>query len=101
MWKPDAVGSVIGERTLTLVFDSSERDVIVRFGQPVREPEPDEAAPWWCPVEFAGLGPGGVAGKHFFTIAGNDSLQAIELAIEFAQDVLPAFAAKAGGTISW
>jgi hypothetical protein len=97
VWRPRALGSVIAERALS--FDRPRRRatvVRVKFGRPVRAPRPERGDPWWCPVQISGLGK-----PRLETVAGEDSLQALILALEFASRVLPDAADRAGGHLQW
>ena len=97
MWRPRSLGPVIAERRLRFVRSRrSARVVCVRFGQPVRSRKPQRGDPWWCPVEVVGLGR-----RSLRSIAGEDSLQALVLALEFVTNVLPAEAQRAGGHLEW
>jgi hypothetical protein len=85
MWRPESLGEVIAER----VCDLEEGDrrvgrVTVSFGRPVRAAAAGPADPWWCPVRISGTGI-----DLFRPIAGEDSLQALVLGLEFAADILP------------
>ena len=95
MWMPTNLGTEIAQRKLTLRIDADTLPVVLRVGQPVRAPEPNESEPWFCPMRFEGLGPEG----RLFAIAGEDSLQALVLALEYARRMLPRFAKEAGGTL--
>ena len=97
MWKPETLGTVIAERELQLVQQGETKTVILRLGQPVRSPTPEEGDPWICPVAFEGLGP---AGK-IHPICGFDSVQALVLALDFGRKVLPDLARQVGGTLTW
>lgn len=68
----------------------------VRFGQPVRTRSPRRGDPWWCPVEVTGLGT-----RSLRPIAGEDSLQALVLGLEFVTKVLPVDAERAHGRLDW
>ena len=95
MWRPRALGRVIAQRTLR--FERRHRrprSVSVVFGCPLRAPRPLRGDPWWCPVEVVGLGK-----RRLETIAGEDSLQALILAVEFVRRVLPMEAERAGGRL--
>lgn len=98
MWRPRALGSVIAERTLRLERPTGRPTVVrVKFGRPVRSPRPERGDPWWCPVEISGLGK-----RRHERIAGEDSLQALILALEFASRTLPVEAERAGGAhLQW
>jgi len=97
MWRPRRLGSVIAERRLKLVRRRKlARTVFVRLGRPLRSPRPERKDPWWCPVEITGLGK-----RRLRSIAGEDSLQALVLALQFVTLVLPADAERAGGRIDW
>lgn len=97
MWRPRKLGSAIAERRLKFAGPRKRaRIVSIRFGRPVRSPQPDRGDPWWCPVEITGLGK-----RKLRPIAGEDSLQALVLALEFVTHVLPTEAERAGGHVEW
>lgn len=97
MWRPRTLGSVIAERTLTLERPGRRSTVVrVRVGRPVRAPRPERGDPWWCPVQISGLGP-----RQLEKVAGEDSLQALTLALEFLARILPVEAERAGARIQW
>ena len=97
MWRPRALGSVVAERTLRLERPRRRASLVrVRFGRPVRAPRPERGDPWWCPVQVSGLGR-----RRLKKLAGEDSLQALILALEFAGRVLPVEAERAGGHLTW
>jgi hypothetical protein len=97
MWRPRKLGVVIAERRLQFARRRKRSRVVsVRFGQPVRSQRPQRGDPWWCPVEITGLGKWSVR-----PIAGEDSLQALVLALEFVTRVLPLEAERAGGHLEW
>jgi hypothetical protein len=68
----------------------------VKFGRPIRSPRPQRGDPWWCPVQISGLGK-----RRLEPVAGEDSLQALILAFEFASRVLPLEAERGGGHLQW
>ena len=97
MWRPRALGTVIAERTLKLDRPGRRSRVVrVKFGRPVRAPRPERGDPWWCPVQIAGLGK-----RQMEKVAGEDSLQALTLALEFVSRVLPFEADRAGVHLQW
>src|SRR6266498_455967 len=97
VWRPRKIGSVIAERRLTFTRPQKRiRIVSVRFGRPVRSPRPERGDPWWCPIQVAGLGK-----RQLRPIAGEDSLQALVLALEFVTHTLPMEAERAGGHLEW
>jgi hypothetical protein len=97
MWRPRRLGKAVAERRLRLVGPRRRAAIVtVRFGRPVRSPRPERGDPWWCPVEIEGLGK-----TRLNPIAGEDSLQALVLALEFVTQLLPLEAARAGGQIEW
>lgn len=97
VWRPTRLGRVIAARELRLLRPRRRASsVAVRFGQPVRSPRPRRGDPWWCPVEVTGLGK-----RRLTPIAGEDSLQALVLALEFVTNVLPIEARRAGGHLEW
>jgi hypothetical protein len=97
MWRPRALGKVIADRQLKLERPRRRSTrVRVRIGCPVRAPRPTRGDPWWCPVQISGLGR-----RRMEMIAGEDSLQALILALEFTSRVLPAEAARVGAHLQW
>ncbi len=97
MWRPRAVGSVIAERTLTLERPGRRSSAVrVKFGRPVRSPKPERGDPWWCPVQILGLGK-----RPLERVPGEDSLQALILALEFVARLLPAEAERVGARLQW
>lgn len=52
--------------------------------------------PWWCPVHIAGLGK-----RQLERVPGEDSLQALILALELVTHVLPIEADRAGAHLQW
>ena len=97
MWYPRALGIVIAERTLKLERPGRRATAVrVKFGRPVRASRPRRGDPWWCPVDISGLGK-----RRLEKVAGEDSLQALTLAMEFVARVLPVEANRAGGHLQW
>ena len=96
MWRPRTVGVVVAQRSFLTRHRGRRSPVAVRFGRPVRAAKPERGDPWWCPVEIEGLGP-----KTVRSIAGEDSLQALVLALEFAATVLPVEAQRSGMQLEW
>jgi uncharacterized protein DUF6968 len=97
VWRPRRLGRIIAERKLRFIRSRRPaRVVFVRFGQPVRGRWPRRGDPWWCPVEVTGLGK-----RSLRPIAGEDSLQALILALEFVTNVLPVEAERAHGHLEW
>jgi hypothetical protein len=95
MWKPIEIGTVVAERKLTFQSDDLQKSVTLVVGQPVRSDIADESDPWWCPIQLRGLD------DRVHSIAGEDSLQALVLALEFARTLLTTTAKDDGGTVSW
>ncbi len=93
MWKPDDVGEIIASRQITFTRANRKHAVEIAIGRPVKGPERRD--PWWCPVRVsAPLG-------AFEAIGGVDSLQAMMLALEFLQTMLPTLARRKRGTVRW
>jgi Domain of unknown function (DUF6968) len=97
VWKPTDLGTVVAQRSLTLRVGGAEHAVMVSVGQPVREPNPDANAPWWCPLQVEGLG----RRVRFDAIGGVDSLQSLLLALQYARRMLPFWAKKEKGALTW
>lgn len=97
MWRPRTLGTVIAERTLRLDRPGRRPTVVrLKFGRPVRAPRPERGDPWWCPVQITGLGK-----RQMEKVPGEDSLQALTLALEFVGRVLPVEAERAGVRLQW
>jgi len=97
MWRPRALGRVIAQRTLRLERPRRRPTIVqVKFGRPVRAPRSKRGDPWWCPVEISGVGK-----RRLEAVPGEDSLQALILALELTSRVLPFEADRAGGHIQW
>jgi hypothetical protein len=97
MWRPESVGEVIAERVCDLRRGGRKVGrVTITFGRPVRAPGPERPDRWWCPVRIAGSGL-----DLFRPIAGDDSLQALILALEFAADILPDQARSLRAGLDW
>jgi hypothetical protein len=89
---------VIAERTYQLRTSSGERSVTVRFGHPV--PDAKAGGDWICPVEFRGT-PRGLLPNRTQVIHGVDALQALVLAIGYAQLELTGLQRKSRGALTW
>jgi hypothetical protein len=97
MWKPNSLGTEIASRRLRFrPRRGGRREVVVRIGQPVRSPRPKRGDPWWCPFEIVGLG-----SLQLSAAAGQDSVQAVILALRGIEGALQSSAKRAGGTIDW
>jgi hypothetical protein len=97
VWRPRVLGTVIAERTLRLDRPGRRSTVVrVKFGRPVRAPRPQRGDPWWCPVQISGL-----RKRQMERVAGEDSLQALTLALEFVSRILPVEADRAGVRLQW
>ena len=95
MWRPRALGTVIAERTLSVDRPGRRSAVVrVKFGRPVRGPQRGD--PWWCPVQISGLGK-----REMEKVPGEDSLQALTLALEHVSRVLPFEADRVGVRLQW
>src|SRR5689334_9449060 len=97
MWRPHSLDEVIAERICDLRRGGRRVGrVTVSLGRPVRAPDPAPTDPWWCTVRIAGAG---IDLER--PIAGDDSLQALLLALEFAADILPEEAGTLGAQLDW
>lgn len=97
VWRPRTLGIIVAERALKLERPRRRtRIVSLKFGQPVRSPRPQRGDPWWCPLQITGLGK-----RRLKTIPGEDSLQALILALEFVHRVLPTESQRADGRLHW
>jgi hypothetical protein len=97
LWKPDRLGEPIAERRLKLHRRGARpKGVRVRFGKPVRTARPRRGDPWWCPVEISGFG-----SRSLTPVAGEDSLQALVLALKYVTRILPVEAKRVRGRVEW
>jgi Domain of unknown function (DUF6968) len=97
LWSPTELGHEIATRRLSFKPRRGRRhDVVVRIGQPVREPKATSRDPWWCPFEVVGLGP-----RKLSAAAGQDSVQALVLALRGIEALLVYRAQRLGGVIEW
>jgi hypothetical protein len=97
VWKPKSIGDPIAERRLTLHRRGVRpKGVRVRFGKPVRAPGAKRGDPWWCPVEISGF-----EKRELTAVAGEDSLQALVLALKLVTRTLPAEAKRMRGRVEW
>jgi hypothetical protein len=93
MWKPDDVGEVFASRRITFSRAKRKYAVEIEIGRPVKGPE--QRDPWWCPVRV------GPPLSALEAVAGEDSLQALMLALEFLQTMLPTLAQRKRGSVEW
>ena len=97
LWHPSELGHEVATRRLSFKGPGSRRrDVLVRIGRPVREPDATSRDPWWCPFEIVGLGR-----RKLSAAAGQDSVQALVLALRGIEAMLVQRARRAGGVIEW
>jgi hypothetical protein len=97
MWRPESLGDVIAERVCDLRRGGRKVGrVTIQFGRPVRAPQAEPRDPWWCPLRISGSGI-----DAFHAVAGEDSLQALILGLEFAADILPHEAKSLRAQLDW
>lgn len=92
------LGKVIAERTYQLRTSAGERSVAVRIGRAIPDPAP--GGDWVCPVEFRGAPRGQLpAGPQ--PVYGIDALQALVLALGYAQQELANLQRRSRGKLTW
>jgi hypothetical protein len=84
------------ERELTLVLDTDQRTLVLRFGKPIQDVETVNSFDWRCPLQLIG---GGQEPLH--PGVGVDSLQALINAIKIAQIELVSLEHDTGGEVHW
>lgn len=89
---------MIAERTYQLRTPAGNRAVTIRIGRPVPDPKP--GGDWICPVEFRGA-PRGTLPTRAQPIHGVDALQAVSLAIGYAQQELAGLQRRSRGALTW
>lgn len=87
---------IILERELTLVLDTDQRALVLRFGKPIQDVETIDSFDWRCPVQLIG---GSKEDLH--SGVGVDSLQALINAIKIAQIELESLEHETGGEVRW
>src|ERR1051325_1568434 len=96
LWKPKKVGQIVAQRELAFRVGRKSSSVIVTIGRAVRQPSPSKRDPWWTPIEVRGLG-----APESMSIAGEDALQSLVLALRFLDTTLPVEARRLGGLLDW
>ena len=91
------MGNIIAQR----IFAFKKRGrkpvrVVLSFGLPVKRLEPASREYWICPLRITGFSPGFRA-----NISGFDSLQAVTLAFQLAEILLPTMAKDHGGKVEF
>ena len=84
------------ERELTLVLETDQRMLILRFGKPIQDVETVDSFDWRCPVQLIGGDK-----EHLHPGLGVDSLQALINAIKIAQIELESLERETGGEVRW
>ena len=94
MWKPDSLGDVVAERQITVWRGRKSDTMTVRFGRPVHSTNGQD--PWWTPLSISGCGV-----DLFRSIAGQDSLQSLLLALDHATELLAQHVRQVGDRADW
>lgn len=89
--KLDNIGEVIATRQLYLV-DEPRREILVKIGKP----QPSEHSDYCCPIQVTGIGE-----ESVHSIAGMDSIQALELAMRFLGSELQRLNTQHQGRLRW
>lgn len=86
----------IAERELSLVLNTGQTSLVLRFGEPIQDVETVDDMDWRCPVQLIG------DGKESLQVGvGVDSLQALINALRIAQIELESLERETGGTVQW
>jgi hypothetical protein len=94
---PLELGMVVAERRFKLRPNRRKAlAVTIRVGRPSRPDRAPAREPWWCPVVILGVGDEGVR-----RIYGEDSLQALILALTYATRRVMGWAEKLRATMDW
>ena len=96
MWRPSELGEVFVTRQFRFRRGRAKRSVLLRLGRPIKDPTTRRSGPWCVPLQIDGLGPG-----KLVPVWGEDGLQALVLALDYARRSLTRWAEEAGGTIFW
>ena len=96
MWRPSELGEVFVTRQFRFRRGRAKRSVLLRLGRPIKDPTTRRSGPWCVPLQIDGLGPG-----KLVPVWGVDGLQALILALDYAQRSLTRWAEEAHGTIVW
>ena len=92
------LGDVIAERSYEWRDARGARAVTVRLGRPVPDPAP--GGDWACPVAFRGA-PRGLLPRGVQPVYGIDALQALVLAVGYAQRELAGLSRAGRGDLTW
>ena len=84
------------ERELTLVLDTHQSALVLRFGKPIQDVETVDGFDWRCPIQIIGSGK-----ETLHPGVGVDSLQALINAIKIAQIGLESLEHETGGEALW
>lgn len=97
MWRPKELGTLLAEKTI-LARSPREKvtNVILRIGLPTQPVDVEKGAPWWCPVQIVGMG-----SRRVVAVAGEDSLQALVLALSYVRRRVLEDARKRELQLSW
>ena len=96
MWRPSELGEVFVTRQFRFRRGRAKRSALLRLGRPIKDPTTRRSGPWCVPLQIDGLGPG-----KLVPVWGEDGLQALVLALDYARRSLTRWAEEAGGTIFW
>ena len=96
MWQPTELGEPFVERRFNFRRGRERRAVTFKIGRPLKDPSTRRSGPWCVPILIEGLGPGRLA-----PVFGEDALQALVLALDYARRRLVHWAEEEGGVISW
>src|SRR5436853_5414009 len=96
MWRPSELGEVFVTRQFRFRRGRAKRSVLLRLGRPIKDPTTRRSGPWCVPLQIDGLGPGKLA-----PVWGEDGLQALILALDYARRSLTQWAEEADGAMFW
>ena len=92
-------GAIIAEREYEWRTARGRRRIVLRLGAPERDPLP--GGDWLCPVQFAGAPAECGLPRGVRPIYGIDGVQALSLALGYAQRELRALQRSSRGALTW
>lgn len=97
LWYPKNIGDIFVERKMQVKTKGRKSSpVLVQIGRPIREPSAKKNDPWACPFRIQGF-----QSDFESRVWGIDSMQALVIALDFVDKVLPLMNAGKEGKVEF
>jgi uncharacterized protein DUF6968 len=97
LWRPKNLGDIFVERKMKIrIKGRKSSPVLVQIGRPIRESSAKKNDPWACPFRIKGFHP-----DFESCVWGIDSLQALVIALDFVDKILPSMSAGKEGKVEF